>query len=132
MASLYLLIIIKYIPLYFNSCLGYISFYSLCLSLLTLKPLNPILNITFILLSFYFLFLLKALNSRQVLCLFTALNTSINYNLLIYNLFVYKDSRSLLTPRRPLYLYYFITRFFIYSPLFIFLTFFFSYTLLFF
>ena len=44
MASLYLLVIIDYVPLYLNNCLSYISSYSLYLSPLTLKSLDLILR----------------------------------------------------------------------------------------
>ena len=100
MASLYLLVIIGHVPLYLNGSLSYISSRSFCLSPLTLKPLDLILNTTSILLPFI-LSLLRALSSRQVLCLLAALNTSLGCDLLVY-----KDSQSLLSPRRPLYLYY--------------------------
>jgi hypothetical protein len=124
-APLYLLVIIGHIPLYLNSSLSYISSRSFRLSL-TLKPLDPILNTTSILLFFYSFSPPRALSSRQVLYLLAALDTSLGYNLLVY-----KDSRSLLTPCRPLYLYHYsITRFFTYSPLLIFLTSSFFYTLL--
>ena len=83
MASLYLLAIIEYIPLYFNSYLSYISSRSLCPSPLTLKPLDLILNTAFIL-SFYSLSPLRALSSRQVLCLLAALDTSLGRNPLVY------------------------------------------------
>jgi hypothetical protein len=124
MAPLYLLVIIGHVPLYLNGSLSYISSRSFRLSL-TLKPLDLILNTASILLFLYSFFPPRALSSRQVLYLLAALDTSLGCDLLVY-----KDSRSLLTPRRPLYLYYYsITRFFIYSPLFTFFTSFFSYTL---
>jgi hypothetical protein len=63
MASLYLLAIIEHVPLYLNSYLSYISFRSLRLSPLTLKPLDPILSTAFILLSLYSLSPLRALSS---------------------------------------------------------------------
>jgi hypothetical protein len=52
MAFLYLLVIIRHIPLYLNGSLSYISSYSFCLSPLTLKLLDPILNTASILLPF--------------------------------------------------------------------------------
>jgi hypothetical protein len=114
MASIYLSAIIE------HGCLSYISSRSLRPSPLTLKPLDPILN-TASILSLYSLSLLRALSSRQVLCLLAALDTSLGRNLLVY-----KDSQSLLSPRRSLHLhYYLITRFFTYSPL---LTFLFLYS----
>jgi len=63
MASLYLLVIIGHVPLYLNGSLSYISSRSFCLSPLTLKPLDLILNTAFIL-SFYSLSPLRALSSR--------------------------------------------------------------------
>ena len=100
-----------HIPLYLNGSLSYISSHSLRLSSLTLEPSNPILNTTSILLSFYSLSPSRALSSRQVLCLLAALDTSLGRNPLVY-----KDSRSLLSPRRPLHLYHHsATRFFTYS-----------------
>ena len=52
----------------------------------------------------------RALNSLQVLCLLAALDTSLSRDP-----FVCEDSRSLLSPRRPLHLYYSVTQFFTYS-----------------
>jgi hypothetical protein len=62
MASLYLLAIMKHVPLYLDGCLSYISSCSLRLSPLTLKPLDPILN-TASILSLYSLSPLRALSS---------------------------------------------------------------------
>jgi hypothetical protein len=80
MASLYLLAIIEYVPLYLNGYLSYISSYSLRLSPLTLKPLDLILNTAFILLLLYSLLSSKGL----------------------------KLSTSPVSPRHPLYLYFFL------------------------
>jgi hypothetical protein len=99
MASLYLLVIIRHIPLYLNSSLSYISSRSFRLSPPTLKLLDPILNTASILLSLYSLSPPRALSSRQVLCLLAALNTSLGCDP-----FVYKDSQISLSPQRPLYL----------------------------
>ena len=63
MASLYLLVIIGHIPLYLNGSLSYISSYSFCLSPLTLKLLDLILNTASILLPFI-LSPLRALSSQ--------------------------------------------------------------------
>jgi hypothetical protein len=124
MASLYLLVMMGHVPLYLNSSLSYISSYSLRPSPLTLKPSDLILNTTSILFFFYSLSSSKALSSWQVRCLLAILDTSLGYNLLFC-----KDSQSSLSPWYPLYLYYSVTWFFTYSPLFTFLTSSFSYTL---
>jgi hypothetical protein len=52
MAPFYLLVIMGHFPLYLDDSLSYISSYSFRPSL-TLKPLDPILNTAFILLSLY-------------------------------------------------------------------------------
>jgi hypothetical protein len=62
MASLYLLVIIGYVPLYLDGSLSYISSYSFRLSL-TLELLDPILNTASILLSLYSLSPPRALSS---------------------------------------------------------------------
>jgi hypothetical protein len=97
-----------HIPLYLNGSLSYISSRSFRPSL-TLKPLDPILNTASLLLSLYSLPPpWKALSSRQVLYL---LDTSFGHDPLVS-----EDSRSLLSPRRPLHLYHHsATRFFTYS-----------------
>jgi hypothetical protein len=90
-----------HVPLYLNGSLSYISSRSFRLSPLTLKLLDPILNTAFILLPFI-LSPPRALSSRQVLCLLAALDTSLGRDP-----FVYKDSQSLLSPRRPPHLHHY-------------------------
>ena len=92
MDPLYSSVMAEQPPRYLDGYLGYISSPSFRLS-----PL--ILNI---------LLLSRALNSRQVLCLLAAIDTSLGRDPLVR-----EDSPSSLSPRRPLHLYhYYITRFF--------------------
>ena len=114
----------EHVPLYLDGSLSYISSRNFRPSPLTLEPLDPILNTASILLPFI-LSPPRALSSRQVLCLLAAFDTSLSRDP-----FVCEDSRSLLSPRRPLHLYYSVTQFFTYSSSSSFFTSSFSYTLL--